>query len=493
MSELAPTPARASSLRDQVRSAVIWRSGTQVFSQIVSWLSTFLVLRILSPENYGLYAMTTVVLGMLALVNGYGLSSAYIRQPQADERLLRQLFGMLIVLNLGLALLQIVAAPWIAAYYRQPLVADMLRVQALLYLTNPFLALGYAILSREMDFRKQAQVNIVSGLLGAAASLGGALAGMGTWTLVFAPLVVFTSRALGMAISARAFVRPSFDFSGAWHIVAFGGALTVSSVFWFIQTQADVAIAGRMFSAHELGIYTTALFLAYIFVGKVVPPLNEVAFSAYARVQDDPEALSGGFLKSTRLIMLLALPFYLGLATTAEPLIAVVLGPKWSETVPVVRLLALAMPFVTLLVLLAPATNAVGRPGLATRISIAGALLVPLTFLIGVRFGLTGLAAAWLVGYPVLTLLALFWSLPAIHVSPQALLRELLSPLLAATGMALIVITLDRAIAQTAIVLPPLLHLALLVGTGAAVYGAWLAMFARKQLAEMIGFIRKRG
>ncbi|MCJ2185444.1 lipopolysaccharide biosynthesis protein [Novosphingobium beihaiensis] len=475
-------------LREQVRSAVIWRSGTQVFGQIISWLSTFLVIRILSPSDYGLFAMTSVVLGLLALLNGYGLANAYIQQRETSERMLQQLFGMLIVLNGTLAAIQIAAAPLAAAYYRQPMVADMLRVQALIYLTNPFLALGYAILSREMDFRRQAQVNIVSAIIGAFAALGGALAGLGTWTLVLAPIVLFATRAAGMAFVAKAFVKPSFNFSGVRHIAGYGGMMTVSSMFWFVQTQADVVIAGRAFSPHELGIYTTSLFLAQIFVTKVVPPLNEVAFSVYARVQNDRAALAAGFVASTRVIMLLTFPFCLGLAVTAEPLVEVVLGSKWLEAAPVVRLLAMAMPFMTLHVLLAPATNAVGRPGLATRTTALGAVVMPTAFLIGVQFGSTGIAAAWLAAYPLLAICALAWSLPAIDVDFRALAKALAAPFTAAVAMALAVVVLDHALGAIA----PVLRLALLVAAGAAVYGLWLFSFAREAVYEMIAFIRRR-
>ena len=99
------------SFRDQVRSAVIWRSGTQIFGQLIAWGSTFLVIRILAPSDYGLYAMTAVVLNLLSLMNGYGLANALIQQREVTPRLLRQLFGMLIVLNGALALIQFATAP----------------------------------------------------------------------------------------------------------------------------------------------------------------------------------------------------------------------------------------------------------------------------------------------------------------------------------------------------------------------------------------------
>ena len=484
---MTAAPAAATSFRDQVRSAVIWRSGTQILGQLVAWTSTFLVIRILAPADYGLYAMTAVVLSLLSLMNGYGLANALIQRREVTPRMLRQLFGMLIVLNGALALLQFAAAPLIADYYGQPVVATMLRWQALIYLTNPFLALGYAVLSRGMDFRRQAQVNIVSALVGAAASLGGALGGLGVWTLVVAPIAMFGSRALGMVLAARVLIWPSFDFRGAWGIAGFGGMVALSQLFYFVQTQSDVVIAGRTLDPHTLGLYTTALFLAQIFVSKVVPPLNEVAFSAYARVQDDPTAMAAGFLKSVRVILLLAIPFCLGLAATAQPLVRVMLGEKWAEAAPLLALLALAMPFMTLHVLFAPATNAVGRPGIGTWTTALGAVVMGLAFLAGVRWGAPGIAAAWLVGYPALTAITAAWSLPAIGVRGRDLAQAVLPPVLAGIAMALVVTVIDRLTTG----LPVLPRLALLTACGGAVYLGWMTTFARPRMLELLAMLRR--
>src|SRR5882757_4876346 len=152
----------AESLSAQVRSAVIWRSGSQILAQLVQWAATFLVIRILDPHDYGLFAMTQVILVLLNMLNGYGLASGLIQQKEIGKREIRQLFGMLVLLNFSLGALQFLLAPLAAAYYRQDIVAHLLRVQALLYLTTPFIALPYALLSRAMDFRMQARVNIIA-------------------------------------------------------------------------------------------------------------------------------------------------------------------------------------------------------------------------------------------------------------------------------------------------------------------------------------------
>lgn len=488
MTTASEAPAEGGALRSQVRSAVIWRSGTQIFSQLVAWVSTFLVMRLLPLSDYGLFAMTSTMLVLLSLFNGSGFSSAAIQDRDFNRQNLRQLFGLLIAINGTLALAQVLLAPLVASYFAEPRVADLLRVQALIYLTNPFLGVGYAVLAREMDFRRQAQVNMGSALLGAVVALIGAFSGWGVWTLVAAPLATFVSRAIGMMAAAKAWILPSFDFRGARALADYGGVMMGGQLFWFIQTQADIVIAGRLLGKDDLGLYTISLFLAHIFVTKVVPPLNEVAFSAYARIQHDLREVSAGFLKSVRTIMLLAMPFCLGMAATAEPLVRTMLGDDKAATAPVVALLALAMPFMTLHVLFAPATNACGRPGIATRTSILGALLMPPAFYVGVHYGVVGLAAAWALTYPVLTVVSAMLSLPVIGVRPRELIAALQAPVLAGIAMAAGVVLLDRALP----VMPHPARLALLVSFGSAIYGGWLLTFARERIDEMLKLVLKR-
>lgn len=490
MSGTSPTLSDADpkTLGAQVRRAVIWRSGSQLLAQLVQWSATFLVIRLLTPHDYGLYAMAQVVLVFLNMLNGYGLASGLVQAREATPHQVRQLFGMLLLLNGALAAAQILIAPWAAAYYRQPLIADMLRVQALFYMTTPFLVVPQALLSRAMDFRHQARANIAAAVLSAGAAVAAAFAGWGVWTLVATPLVLFGVRAAMMTWSAGGLVRPSFDFRGAGAMMRFGGLMAAGQLVWLLQSQADVFIAGRVFSAHLLGIYTTALFLAQIFVAKVVPPLNEVAFSAYARLQHDPAARGAAFVRSTRLVMVAALPFYVGLAATAEPLVATVLGAQWHEAVPVVRLLALAMPFMTLQVLYTPACDASGRPGIGIGNGLIGAALLTVAFLVALPWGPVGLAAAWTVAYPIYLLVGSVRALPVIGARARDLADAVAPPALAALVMGLAVVLVDRALP----VAPPPLRLAILTVVGALAYAGWLAAFARPTLAAVVETVRGR-
>ncbi|MBJ7499185.1 MAG: lipopolysaccharide biosynthesis protein [Sphingopyxis sp.] len=483
-----PGPALAPDFGQQVRRAVIWRSASQIAGQIIAWASTFLVIRILTPEDYGLFALTQVMLMLFTLLNGYGLASAAIQRTEIGRHELRQIFGLLLLLNGALALAQILCAPLAAAYYRQPMVADLLRVQSLIYLTIPFSALAYAQLARTMEFHRQAQVNLVSALIGAGVALGGALAGWGVWALVWAPIAMFAARAIGLTIAARSWLWPSFDFRGAGAIARYGGLIAVGQFFGFVQSQADILVAGRWFEAHLVGIYTTALLLTQIFNNKIVPPLNEVAFAAYARMQDDRPALAAGFTRSTRAIMVAAMPFFFGLAAVAEPLVLTLLGEKWREIVPLLLPLALAMPFWTLFTLLRPATDALGQPGIASGNAAAGALLMPVIFLIGARWGIAGIAWAWLVAYPLLLAFSAARSLPVIGIRAIDLVRAVAPPVLAAAIMGGAVTLADRMLPA----MPEPVRLALLVATGGLVYCLWLVAFARATMRDLIALVRGR-
>lgn len=473
---------------DQVKGAVLWRSGSQIVGQLIAWTSTFLVIRMLSPGDYGLVAMTGVLLTFLELFNGWGFASALVRDEKTDRHKIGQVFGMLILMNLGLGAAQLAAAPVAAAYFNQPMVGDLLRVQALFFLANPFIALGNALLIRRLDFKRQSQVNLAAAAMSACAALACAFAGLGVWTLVVAPGVLCAARAIGFALAARLWVRPRFGLRGAGAMLRYGGAMLVVQLCWFVQSQTDIFIGGRMLDAHRLGIYTTALFLTQILATKFVPPLNEVAFAAYARMQARPAMIQRAFLKSVRLIMLAVLPFYFGLAVTAEPLVLTFLGPQWEATAPLVPILAMAMPLLTLQILFAPVTNALGKPGLSVRTGLIGAAILPLAFVAGIQWGTEGLAWAWLAGMAASLAVTAYLSLPVIGITRRALMAAAGPALAAAAAMAALVAALDAIVPD----IGTGSRLAVLVPAGMAAYALLLLVFARPSVEEVLELFRSR-
>lgn len=475
---------------DRVRSAVIWRSGSQILAQIITWGSTLLVIRLLDPADYGLFAMTQVVISFLAFLNGWGFASALVQSDSVDPFRIRQAFGLLLLLNALLAALQYFGAPLAAAYYGQPMVAELLRVQALIFLATPFIALPEVMMSRTLDFRRQAIVNLFAALAGAGTALGCALAGYGVWTLVYAPIALFWTRAIGLTVAARLLVWPSFDFRGCGQIVGFGSAVLFSQFFWLVQSQSDIFIAGSRFEPYALGLYAEALFLAQIFMAKFVPPLNEVAFPAYSRIKHDLPAVQRSFLKTVRLLTLVAAPFYCGLAVVAAPMVETLFGTKWLGMAPYIQLLSLALLVMTVQILFAPVNNALGKPSMSMFASLGGAIIFPTAFLIGARWGLEGIAWAWLVAAPLLLIVTARLSAPLMGVSLLDVGRAMLPGLAPALVMAIGVGVAEQSLGALGWAAP--VRLVLLVTMGVALYTALLWLLEREAIAEVSRLVIRR-
>ena len=472
----------------RIRSALFWRSGSQILSQMISWVVTLVVIRLLDPADYGLFAMTQVILNFATFLNGYGLVSALVQSETLDSHRLRQAFGIMLLLNGGLAVAQLLIAPLAADYYDQPLVADLLRVQALLYLTTPFISIPEALMGRALDFRRPAFVNLIAAAASAAVALTGALSGWGVWTLVFAPMAGFWVKAAGYVLATGFRPIPSFDFRGTGAMVTYGASLLGGQLFWIVQSQADIFIGGRTLDPHELGLYAEALFLTQIFVSKFIPPLNEVAFPVYARMQRDPARIALSFCKAVRLLLLISCPVYLGMAVTAEPLVETLFGEKWLDMAPFVAILAFAMPFMTLQVMFAPVSNALGRPGITARIAGVGALLMPAAFLIGIQFGATGLAWAWLGGFPILTAVTVRLAGAPMGLRFTDLVRAAVPGLGCSILMAAAVMAVDSMLPSLA---APT-RLAILVPAGGIAFLAALMLCARGTLMELAALIIRR-
>lgn len=480
----SPPPAFA----QRVRSAVAWRWGSQVLAQIITWTSTIAVVRLLEPTDYGLFAMSQVVLTALAFLNGQSFATSLVQANHVDERRIGQVFGLLLLLNGTLAITQFLLAPYAAAYFREPLVADMLRIQAVIFLTIPFSAVPQELLARRIDFRSQGLVNLVCATVGAVTALTLAWFDFGVWALVYAPIAMFSTRAIGLTVAARMLVRPVFDFRGAGDLITFGGTLTLCQFLWIIQSQSDVVIAGRAMDVHDLGLYTEALFLTLIVTGRFLPPINEVAFAAYSELHKAGEPLAPYFLRVLRTVALVTAPIYVGLALTAEPAILLLFGEKWAGLIPIVAGLALAMPFFALQIVCSPSTNAMGRPRIYLASNAFGAIIFPALFLLGIAYGPMGLVRAWWVGAPLLLVATLALALPQLRLSPFVLIREL-APIAAATfAMATIVWLADRLTGDLA----PILELLILAPLGAVIYSACLWVFKPSYISEAWAMIRRQ-
>jgi O-antigen/teichoic acid export membrane protein len=191
--------------------------------------------------------------------------------------------------------------------------------------------------------------------------------------------------------------------------------------------------------------------------------------------------------------MLVTCPIYLGMAATAEPFVATLLGQKWLETAPIMAILAFTMPVMTLQILFHPILNAIGLPHISIRTPMAGAVIMPITFFIAAPFGTAGLAAGWLVALPLLLAFTVYNAKPHVGFTVGELFKAVMPSLFAAIIMAIAVGLVDHyGIMRIWPDIWAAVRLCLLAAIGAAVYAGLSWMIARETCIEVFNALRRK-
>jgi len=475
-------------IRQKVISGLHWSTGAKIGTQLISWTSTLVVMRLLDPRDYGLMAMSVAFVSFCTLLNEMGLGSALVQAPELDERMMRQVFGAVLVINVVLFLLLLVAAPLIAAFFEEPRLTGFVSALAFQFPIFAFFVVPDAILNREMDFRRKALIEIFATVAAALTTLTGALLGLGVWALICGALVLPTIRSLGLNLIVKYPHRPLFDFRGFSALARFGGLVSVERVLWYVYSRTDVFVIGKILGAQALGVYSVAMYLASLPMEKVAGIMHQVGFPAYSRLQGNPELARQYTIKVTRIVGNLAFPVFLGISAVAPEFIALVLGDKWRAAVVPLQLLALIAPLRVLRVALSPYIKGFGRPDISVKSLLLACVMMPLAFVVGSRWGLVGVSIGWIVGYGIWFLITLPWGLPLIGLRSPRLLRELLLP----AGMAAAMFGIVHAIrlgAGSWDLAGPVLLCGMVLG-GAATYIGGIATLNRGVLREVWGLVR---
>ena len=322
-------------------SALRWSAAARFLGQAVSWAITILVIRLLSPGDYGLMAMAMVLVSFLVLLNTLGLDAVLVQDKALDEQMRRKIFGIVIVANVLFFLLLFLGAGVVADFYGEPVLAPIVRVLSLQFLLLIFETLPQAKLERDIDFARRSVVDFATLVLGSLTTLALALAGQGVWALIWGTLATNATRMLGLNLIARNLVWPSFDWRGMRKHLVFGGFVTGDRGLWFLFSESDKLIGGKLLGHQLLGYYAVASQVASLPIHKITGLLNSVAFPAFshAHAHTSQETVQGYLLKATRIIGIAAFPVFFGISCTAEPIIACLLGEKWLPAAPLLQLL----------------------------------------------------------------------------------------------------------------------------------------------------------
>ncbi len=470
-------------------TALRWSASARLLGQVFSWSITILVIRLLSPADYGLMAMGVVLVSFAFLLNTVGLDAVLVQTKDLQQSVTRQIFGVVVLANLGWFVLLFLGADAAARFYGEPALAPILQVLALQFPVLIFETLPLARLEREINFARRSVVDLVTLILGSLATLALALLDYGVWALVWGMLVNTVTRVIGFNLICPCQLWPSFNFAGMRRHFAFGGFVVSDRSLWYVFSESDKFIGGKLLGNQALGYYAVASQIASLPIQKVSGLLNAIAFPAFSQAHSHAslEKVRDYLLTATRMLSIAAFPVFFGMAATADSIIAVLLGEKWLMAGPLLQLLALVMPLRLLSNVFPPLLWGMGRPRTSASNYLLAAVLMPMAFLIGARWGMLGLALAWLGMYPLVFAVTAWRSCREVALAPAAYILALVRPLMASLLMLVLVTQADPWLPGAS---GGWVHLGAQVLLGVVVFGGGMLLIDRRGLAETLYLIR---
>ncbi|WP_271565314.1 lipopolysaccharide biosynthesis protein [Bradyrhizobium sp. CCBAU 11386] len=413
-----------------VRSGFV-RLGGQAASFSLRLATMATLARLLEPQDFGLVAMTTVVTGVFQLLATTGLSSATIQKDTITHEQLSTLFWVNLLIGATLALLCVLAAPILVAFYNEPRLFWLTVAAGAGFILGAAGAQHSALLQRHLRYTALTVIEVLSLLVSFAAGVGMALVGLGYWAILSMALV--SSAVYAICVWLVSGWSPALPrrTAGVRGLLGFGGVVTLNAFVVYVAYNVEKLLLGRYWGADALGIYERGYRLINIPTAELNSAIGGIAFSGLSRIQNDRIRLRNYFLKGYSIIVAMTIPITILCAVFVDDIIAVVLGPRWAAVADIFRLLT---PTILIFGVINPVAWLLFALGLQVRslkIALVIAPLVITAYIIGLPYGPRGVAFAYSAAMILWFIPHILWCLHGTLVSPRDLLLAAGRPLLA--------------------------------------------------------------
>jgi PST family polysaccharide transporter len=468
--------------------SIAWTAAAKWSVQIFSWISSLIIARLLSPSDFGLLSMTTLFLGLIAILSDFGLSSAVINVPLVTRRQVRQLNTASLCLAIVTFGIAYGGRAQIAAFFRQQELLSVVPAMGLGLVFSGLKAVPNALLQKALRFKVAALIDLLQAALQTGLTLLLAWLGFRYWALVLGGLAGGAlSTLLTVACEHPGFALPRY--SEIRTLLAFGWKVFVSSVCWYGYSNADFAVAGRVLGRTALGTYSLAWTLAMMPIDKLTSLIMRVTPGYFAKHQDDRATLRRYVTGLTKWISLIVFPLAFGMTLIARDVVPLALGPKWVAAVAPLTLLCVYVPFASLMTIFPHVLNAMGRPSVGMWNSILKLLIMPPAFYLGSRWGPEGIAIAWLVTYPPLAALLFVPGIRALEMGLSEYARAI-RPALIASAVMVGVVFLIRVSTLSGV--SPILRVGSEIGAGAVAYAVLVLAIDPSVRTTVLCALRRR-
>ena len=358
----------AENLKKQTKKGLYWSAASNFANQGMRFVFSIILARILAPSDYGLIGMLTIFITIIQLFIDSGFSKAIITKQDRTQLDLSTAFYF----NIGVGILGYIilffSSPFIAAFYKMPLLSSIMKVTAIGVVINSLNILPTALYAIRLDFKTPAKISVASNLFTGLLGIFLAYNGWGVWALVFQSLGGNLLILILNWINVKWF--PTFELSLAsfrymWN---YGSKVLGSSIISTLYDNIQPLIIGRFFSAASLGLFSRAQGFATLPSSNLSSILNSVSFPLLSKINDDFTRLSDIYRRLVKMSAFVVFPLMIGLAAVSDPLVKFLLPERWYDCIPMLQILCFSLMWQPISAVNLNLLNAAKRPNVVLKL-----------------------------------------------------------------------------------------------------------------------------
>lgn len=321
------------SLKHKTIRGVGWSFVDNIASSGITFLVGLVLARLLTPSEYGVMAIIAIFIAISNSIIDSGFSNALIRKTHVERVDYNTVFYFNLTVSFFIYALLYIVAPAISVFFKEPVLAEVVRIIGWVLIINALAIIPRTQFVREVDFKTQTKVSLISSISSGVIGIGMALGGMGVWSLVGQQLSRQFLNTLFLWIYSK--WHPVWEFStkSFKELFGFGSKLLLSGLLDTIYKNVYYIVIGRFYTSAQLGQYTRAEQFNMIFSSNLTSVIQRVSYPVLSSIQEEPKRLREGYRKVIKITMLITFACMLGLAAVAKPLILILIGEKWLPAV----------------------------------------------------------------------------------------------------------------------------------------------------------------
>ncbi|MCP5294305.1 MAG: lipopolysaccharide biosynthesis protein [Zoogloeaceae bacterium] len=326
-------------MSDGLLGNVFWSISSRWLSRLIGVISTLILVRVLTPEDFGIVALASVFVGLVEVMLELGVAAALIQNREATRDHFDTAWTFSVIQSAAAGLVISCSAPLVAHYYGDPRIATLLVVMGVSSAIQGWENIGVVSFQRELNFKTDFNFQLIKRVSGFVVTIGLAIVLHDYWALVFGTLF---ARLIGVGVSFWICdFRPKFSLAQKTEIWSFSKWVIVRSVGGYLDDQFHRLVVGKTETTRVLGVYTVSGEISAMPTSELLMPIGRVLFPAFSMYKNDSRRLLESYLLSLRVQVLLAIPLSVGLASVADNAVPVLLGNDWGDAVILIKILSL--------------------------------------------------------------------------------------------------------------------------------------------------------